>query len=86
MDIPAMLRAIAEGDAAKAAEIVRRDIAIPAVLGTHLPRSLREGSAAEGTLDAAVSICGLKRFAADATLDEDLGRSGVPRRPASRLP
>lgn len=67
MDIPAMLRAIAEGDTTKAAQIVRRDIAIPAVLGRICPAPC-EKVCRRGTLDAAVSICGLKRFTADATL------------------
>jgi ferredoxin len=64
MDIPRMNRLIAAGDTAGALEVVRRDIALPAVLGRICPAPC-EGACKRKPVDEAVSVCLLKRFAAD---------------------
>ena len=43
MDIPTMLRQIAAGDMRGAIATVKRDIALPAVLGADLPGPVRKG-------------------------------------------
>jgi NADPH-dependent glutamate synthase beta subunit-like oxidoreductase len=65
MDIPAMLRQIAAGDLHAAIATIKRDIALPAVLGRICPAPC-EKICRRGQLDQPVSICLLKRFAADA--------------------
>lgn len=67
LDIPAMLRCIAAGDTAEALRIVKRTIALPAVLGRVCPAPC-EKACRRGLLDTPVGICLLKRFAADADL------------------
>ncbi len=67
MHIPRMLRAIAAGDAAGAIEVIKRDIALPAVLGRICPAPC-EKACRRGKVDQPVSICLLKRFAADVDL------------------
>jgi len=64
MDIPQMIRQIKEKDFAAAIETVKRDIALPAVLGRICPAPC-EKVCNRGYYDAPVSICLLKRFAAD---------------------
>jgi len=70
MDIPLMLRQIAAGDAREAIATVKRDIALPAVLGRICPAPC-EKSCRRKAADGAVAICLLKRFAADADLAAD---------------
>ena len=72
MNIPLMNRLIAKGDFAKALEVVKRDIALPAILGIICPAPCEAGCRRK-QVDEAVSICLLKRFSAD----EDL-KSGKP--------
>jgi ferredoxin len=67
MQIPRMLRAIAADDLAGAIEVVKQDIALPAVLGRICPAPC-EKACRRGKVDQPVSICLLKRFAADADL------------------
>jgi ferredoxin len=67
MHIPRMLRAIAVGDGAGAIEVIKQDIALPAVLGRICPAPC-EKACRRGKVDQPVSICLLKRFAADADL------------------
>ncbi len=64
MDIPQMLRQIAAGKMASAIRTVKADIAIPAVLGRICPAPC-EKVCRRSHHDAAISICLLKRFAAD---------------------
>lgn len=64
MDIPLMNRLIAAGLAEQALEVVRRDIALPAVLGRICPAPC-EGACKRKPVDEPVAICLLKRFAAD---------------------
>ena len=61
MDIPTMLRQIAAGQLREAIVTVKRDIALPAVLGRICPAPC-EKVCRRGNLDASVSICGLKRW------------------------
>jgi ferredoxin len=75
MDIPRMLRSIAAGDLAQAIATVKRDIALPAVLGRICPAPC-EKVCRRAQHDTAVSICLLKRYAADADL-----AAGKPYRP-----
>ncbi len=67
MNIPLMLRQIAAGDFRSAALTVRERIAIPAVLGRICPAPCENGCRRK-QVDAPVSICLLKRFAADQDL------------------
>ena len=64
MDIPLMNRLLTEGDFGGALEVVRRDIALPAVFGRVCPAPC-EGACHRKTVDTAVSICLLKRYAGD---------------------
>jgi len=67
MDIPLMLRQIARGQLVEAIETIKRDIALPAVLGRVCPRPCEKGCR-RGELDEPVAICQLKRYVADADL------------------
>jgi ferredoxin len=67
MDIPQMIRQIKEKDFAGAIETIKRDIALPAVLGRICPAPC-EKVCRRKSYDAPVSICYLKRFAADIDL------------------
>jgi ferredoxin len=64
MDIPQMLRQIAAGDLRSAIATVKRDIALPAVLGRICPAPCEKTCRRRG-LDGAVAICLLKRYVAD---------------------
>ncbi len=76
MDIPRMLRSIAVGDLGQAIATIKKDIALPAVLGRICPAPC-ENACRRAQHDKAVSICLLKRYAADADL-----ASAKPYRPA----
>ncbi len=67
MDIPAMIRQIATGDLRAAIITIKAHIPLPAALGRVCPE-LCERGCRRGQHDAPVSICKLKRFAADADL------------------
>jgi len=75
MNIPLMNRLIAKGDFTKALEVVKRDIALPSILGRICPAPCEAGCRRK-QVDEAVSICLLKRFVGD----EDL-KSGKPYQP-----
>lgn len=75
MDIPRMIRCLAAGQWAQAIKIIKRDIALPAVLGRICPAPC-EKVCRRARQDGPVSICLLKRFAADKDL-----RSQTPYRP-----
>ena len=68
MNIPLMIRQIAAGDLDRAIATIKEDIAMPAVLGRICPAPC-EKVCRRNQLDEAISICLLKRFAADADLD-----------------
>jgi ferredoxin len=67
MDIPQMLRSIAAGDLTQAIATIKKDIALPAVLGRICPAPC-EKVCRRAQHDSAVSICLLKRYTADADL------------------
>jgi glutamate synthase (NADPH) small chain len=67
MDIPLMNRLLAKGNFQKALEVVKKDIALPAVFGRICPAPC-EGACRRKTVDEAVSICLLKRAAGDFNL------------------
>jgi hypothetical protein len=69
MDIPRMIRYIAEGRYEKAIEIVKEDIALPAVTGYICPAPC-EKACRRGQIDAPVPICLLKRYASDLDLNK----------------
>ncbi|SHF69112.1 NAD(P)-binding Rossmann-like domain-containing protein [Mariniphaga anaerophila] len=64
MNIPLMNRLIAAGKFDESLEAVKRDIALPAVLGRICPAPC-EGACHRKTVDEPVSICMLKRFVGD---------------------
>ncbi|MCP4611168.1 MAG: NAD(P)-binding protein [Planctomycetes bacterium] len=70
MDIPLMIRQIAAGNLHDAIETVKKDIALPAVLGRICPKPCERGCR-RGAYDTAVSICLLKRYVADVDLDSE---------------
>lgn len=72
MDIPSMIRQIAAGKLTDAIRTVKKDIALPAVLG-RICAAPCENACRRKKYDEAVSICLLKRFVADADL-----QSGSP--------
>jgi ferredoxin len=67
MDIPQMLRQIFSGDLRGAIAAIKRDIALPAVLGRICPAPCEKICRRRG-LDSAVSIRLLERYAADVDL------------------
>ena len=69
MNIPLMNRLIAAGNHDKAIEVVKRDIALPAILGRICPAPCEAGCRRK-QVDEAVSICLLKGFAADQELEK----------------
>ena len=73
MDIPLMIRRIAAGELREAIKTVKKDIALPAVLGRICPAPCECGCrrAAVSGSDQAVSICLLKRYVADVDLQSD---------------
>ena len=76
MDIPRMTRHLAAGQYDKAIEVVKAHIALPAVTGRICPAPC-EKACRRAQVDEPVSICLLKRYAADLDLD-----GSVPYRPA----
>ncbi len=68
MNIPLMIRQIAAGKLRDAIETVKKDIALPAVLGRICPKPCERGCRRE-LIDEAVSICLLKRYVADVDLE-----------------
>lgn len=77
MDIPNMLRQVADGDYAAALATVKREIALPAILGRVCPE-VCEQACRRGQHDSPAAICKIKRFVAD----QDL-QSPAPFKPAT---
>lgn len=69
MNIPLMNRLIVAGNHAKAIELVKRDIALPAILGRICPAPCEAGCRRK-QVDGPVSICLLKGFVADRELEK----------------
>ena len=70
MNIPLMIRQIAGGNLKEAIVTVKRDIALPAVLGRICPAPCENGCR-RGSHDSPVSICLLKRYVADVDLQSE---------------
>ncbi len=70
MDIPVMIRQIREGRLKDAIRTIKKDIALPAVLGRICPAPCEKGCH-RGSYDDPVSICMLKRKAADVDLEQE---------------
>ncbi len=77
MDIPLMIRQIAAGELKDAIATVKRDIALPAVLGRICPAPC-EKVCRRKQHDEAVSICLLKRYVADVDLQSAQSYSPTP--------
>ena len=67
MNIPLMIRQIAAGKFREAIATVKKDIALPVVLGRICPKPCEKGCR-RAVFDKAVSICLLKRYVADLDL------------------
>ena len=67
MNIPLMIRQIAAGNFRDAIATVKKDIALPVVLGRICPKPCEKGCR-RAVFDEAVSICLLKRYVADLDL------------------
>jgi ferredoxin len=70
MDIPLMNRLIGEGKYREALIVVKKDIALPAILGYICPAPC-EKACKRKPIDDSVSICRLKRFVAEDDLDSE---------------
>ena len=64
VDVPGCLAALAEGDFAQAAAIVRKELPFPAILGYVCP-AYCEPVCRRGDLDEPIAICATHRFIAD---------------------
>jgi NADPH-dependent glutamate synthase beta subunit-like oxidoreductase/ferredoxin len=78
MNIPLMIRQISAGKIRDAIATVKKDIALPAVLGRICPKPC-ERACRRAVFDEAVSICLLKRYVADKDL-----QSGNPYLPVCK--
>ncbi len=74
MNIPLMIRQISEGKLKDAIATVKKDIALPAVLGRICPAPC-EKACRRDSFDKGVSICLLKRYVADVDL-QICGKNG----------
>jgi len=70
MDVPDMLHHVAEGDYRAAIQTVKRDIALPAILGRVCPE-VCENACRRGQHDSPAAICKVKQFVADRDLASD---------------
>ena len=71
MNIPEMNRLIAAGKLDQALAVVKKDIALPAVLGRICPAPC-EGACHRKTVDEPVSICLLKRIVGDDGIESEI--------------
>jgi len=78
-DIPEFVAAIASGNDREAIDIIRQTIPLPGILGRVCPAPCEEACRRHG-VDEPVSICALKRFAADREMAEG---SELPERKAA---
>jgi ferredoxin len=70
MNIPLMIREIRQGRLKEAIRTIKKDIPLPAVLGRICPAPCESGCHRR-SYDSPVSICLLKRYAADADLAQE---------------
>ena len=78
-DIPEFVAAIASGNDREAIDIIRQTIPLPGILGRVCPAPCEEACRRHG-VDEPVSICALKRFAADQEMTDG---SVLPERKAA---
>jgi len=64
LDVPKMLRMVAAGDLREAVATVRRDMALPSILGRVCPE-LCERTCRRGVVDQPAAVCRIKQFVAD---------------------
>ncbi len=83
MDIPVMLRQIGDGRMSEAIETIKRDIALPAILGRICPKPCEKLCRRHGA-DGPVAVCQLKRFAADADMASTSPFSPLCEEPSGR--
>lgn len=83
LDIPRMLRQVAEGDLRGAVETVRADVALPAVLGRVCPQ-LCERTCRRALVDQPAAVCVIKRFVADSDLQSGAAEPPVRRSPSGK--
>ena len=67
MDIPLMLRQISDQQTRQAIATIKKDIALPAVLGRVCPKPCEKGCRRNAS-DGPVAVCELKRYVADADM------------------
>ena len=70
MDIPLMIRQIEEGRLKEAIQTIKKDIPLPAVLGRICPAPC-ERACHRRSFDSPLSVCLLKRYAADTDLAQE---------------
>jgi NADPH-dependent glutamate synthase beta subunit-like oxidoreductase len=70
MDIPLMLQQIGQHEIQEAIATIKRDIALPAVLGRVCSKPCEKGCRRKGA-DDPVAVCELKRYVADADLESE---------------
>ncbi|QDU57900.1 FAD-dependent oxidoreductase [Aeoliella mucimassa] len=70
MDVPNMLRLVADGEYRAALATVKREIALPAILGRVCPE-VCEHACRRGQHDSPAAICKIKQFVADRDLASD---------------
>jgi len=70
MNIPLMIRQIGDGRLKEAIQTIKKDIPLPAVLGRICPAPCEKGCH-RNSFDSPVSICALKRYAADVDLAQE---------------
>jgi ribulose 1,5-bisphosphate synthetase/thiazole synthase/NAD-dependent dihydropyrimidine dehydrogenase PreA subunit len=81
MNIPLMIRQIEDNRLEDAVVTVKKDIALPAILGRICPAPCEKGCHRK-SFDNPVGICSLKRYVADVDLDKD-SPYHPPRKPDS---
>jgi ferredoxin len=83
MNIPLMIRQIRENRFAEAIITVKQDIALPAVLGRICSAPCENGCNRRG-YDGAISVCALKRIAADKDLEQNAPYMPVCKPPSGK--
>jgi len=77
MNIPFMIRQIKDGRLEEAIQTIKKDIALPAVLGRICPAPCEKGCH-RNSYDSPVSICLLKRYVADVDLAQESSYRPAP--------
>lgn len=83
LDIPQMLRQVAEGDLRGAVNTVRADVALPSVMGRVCPQ-LCERTCRRALIDKPADICVIKQFVADSDLESGMAATFVRQPPSGK--